>query len=47
MQANPGKFQAIVGGEKTFSELKSFSVADSTIMCEETASSWESNWITS
>ena len=27
MQANPGKFQAIVGCKKTFSELKSFSVA--------------------
>ena len=36
MQANPGKFQAIVGGKKTFSELKSFSVADNTIPCEET-----------
>ena len=36
MQANPGKFQAIVGGKKTYSELKSFSVADNTIPCEET-----------
>ena len=36
MQANPGKFQAIVGGKKTFSEIKSFSVADNTIACEET-----------
>ena len=36
MQANPGKFQAIVGGKKTFSELKSFSVADINIPCEET-----------
>ena len=36
MQANPGKFQAIVGGKKTFFELKSFSVADNTIPCEET-----------
>ena len=34
MQANPGKFQAIVGGKKTFSEL--FSVADINIPCEET-----------
>ena len=38
MQANPGKFQAIVGGKKTFSEIKSFSVADNTIACEETVS---------
>ena len=36
MQANPGKFQAIVGGKKTFSEIKSCSVADNTIACEET-----------
>ena len=36
MQANPGKFQAIVGGKKTFSELMSFCVTDSTILCEET-----------
>ena len=36
MQANPGKFQAIVGGKKTFSELKRFSVADNTIPCKET-----------
>ena len=36
MQANPGKFQAVVGGEKNFSELKSFSVADKPIPCEET-----------
>lgn len=28
MQANTGKFQAVVGGKKAFSELKSFSVAD-------------------
>ena len=37
---NPGKFQAIVGGKKpgkkSFSEIKSFSVADNTIACEET-----------
>ena len=36
MQANPGNFQAIVGGKKTFSELKSFTVADNSILCEET-----------
>ena len=36
MQANPGKFQAMVGGKKTFSVLMSFCVADSTIPCEET-----------
>ena len=36
MQANPGKFQAIAGGKKTFSELKSFSVAGIDIPCEET-----------
>ena len=36
MQANPGKFQAIVGGKKTFSELKSFTVANNSIPCEET-----------
>ena len=36
MQANPGKFQAIVGGKKTFCELKRFNVADNTIPCEET-----------
>ena len=36
MQANPGKFLTIVGGKKTFSEPKSFSVADNTIPCEET-----------
>ena len=36
MQANPGKFQAIVGGKKTFSEIKSCSVADNTIAHEET-----------
>ena len=27
MQANPGKFQAIAGGKKTFSELKEASVS--------------------
>ena len=36
IQANPGKFQAIVGGKKTFCELKRFNVADNTIPCEET-----------
>ena len=36
MHANPGKFQDIAGGKNTFSELKSFSVADINIPCEET-----------
>ena len=36
MQANLGKFQEIAGGKKTFSELKSFSVAGIDIPCEET-----------
>ena len=36
MQANPGNFQAIVGGKKTFSEPKSFSVANSTLPCKDT-----------
>lgn len=36
MQANPEKFQAIAIGKKTFSELKSFAVANSNIDCEET-----------
>ena len=36
MQANPGKFQAIVTGNRTHSELKSFNVADNAIASEET-----------
>ena len=36
MQANPGNFQAIVGGKTPFFEQKSFSVAGNTILCEET-----------
>ena len=36
MQANPGKFQAIVGGKMTFSELESVSVAANFFPCEET-----------
>ena len=36
MQPNPGNFQAIEGGKKTFSEPNGFSVADINISCEET-----------
>ena len=35
MQANPSKFQAISVGKKTFSELRSFTLANNSIECEE------------
>lgn len=36
MQANSEKFQAIAVGKKTFSELRSFTVANSNTVCKET-----------
>ncbi len=35
MQANPDKFQAISIGKKSHEELKSFNIANNTILCED------------